>query len=66
MKTKEILKPRGVRFSDAQWARLSKRAEAESKKSGSAKVSASDVVRYAVDEMEKREAQALAEADNKS
>lgn len=68
VKTKTILKPRGVRLSDEQWDRLKKRAEEESKKSGNAKVSASDVVRYAVDEMERREAsEALcADTDNKT
>lgn len=48
---KTILKPRGVRFSDEQWARLETIAEGENKRSGG-KVTASDVVRYAVDMME--------------
>ena len=52
MKTKAVLKPRGVRFSDEQWARLQKRATKENKKKGSSNVTASDVVRHAVDRME--------------
>ena len=56
MKDKAVLKPRGVRFSDEQWARLGKRAEAENKKNKNATVTASDVVRYAVEQVEQREA----------
>ena len=42
MPKKQILKPRGVRFSDAQWDRLNKEAKRH-------KATPSDVVRAAVD-----------------
>lgn len=57
MKTKETLKPRGVRFGDSQWGRLEKRAIKEDKTNKDARVTTSDIVRQAVDEMEARERQ---------
>jgi len=55
MKTKEILKPRGVRFSDEQWSRLENRAARENKKNENARTTASDVVRHAVGLMEEED-----------
>ncbi|MCK5605480.1 hypothetical protein KAR91_26545 [Candidatus Pacearchaeota archaeon] len=55
MKTKEVLKPRGVRISDTQWALIKKRAARENKKKDVSGVTPSDVVRHAISLMEEGE-----------
>ena len=51
MKTKEILKARGVRLSDRQWVKLKSIAKKENKKNKDGNVTVSDVLRHAIDGM---------------
>lgn len=48
---KPVLKPRGIRFSDDQWEKLKNTAKKENSISKHSVITASDVVRFAVDEL---------------
>lgn len=53
MKTRQTLKPRGVRLSDDQWTFLEAMAKDENRRNKGAGATPSDAVRHAVDELMK-------------
>lgn len=60
MKTNKPLKPRGIRISDDDWEQFQEIAEEESRKTDT-RVTASDIVRFAGEELLKARAKKLAD-----